>query len=209
LAAECRNYSGMTLGIMGGTFDPIHFGHLILAEQAREQLALDKVVFVTAADPPHKSGLQVADARHRHTMTCLAIKGNEWFEASTIEIERGGISYTVDTLRHLHQMLGPETDLHLLIGADEAQEFMTWREPYKILEMANIVVANRPGCEVEEALGCLPADVAACAKRLRMPGVDISSTDIRDRVTAGRSIRYLTPDCVVKYILNKGLYRGS
>lgn len=196
------------LGLMGGTFDPIHYGHLILAEQAREQLGLEKVLFVTAADPPHKTENDITAVEHRHKMAKLAVEDNDNFECSTIEIERGGTSYTIDTLKQLKLLYGEETDVYLLLGADEAATLMSWREPHGIQELATIVVANRPGQEVEDVLKLLPEDFARKIEPLKMPGVDISSTDLRERVRAGKSIKYLVPESVADYIKKKGLYGG-
>jgi nicotinate-nucleotide adenylyltransferase len=140
-------------------------------------------------------------------MACLAVKGNAYFECSTIEIERGGTSYTIDTLLQLKQLYG-NVDIHLLLGADEAAMLMSWRDPYGVQKLAKIVVANRPGQEVEEALICLPEDFAKNIQPLKMPGVDISSTDLRERVRSGKSIKYLVPESVENYIMNNGLYRG-
>ena len=197
------------IGLMGGTFDPIHYGHLILAEQAREKFSLDKVLFVTAANPPHKTNQIVTDAGHRYKMTCLAVKCNESFEASTIEIDREGPSYTIDTVKQIHRLYGDTTRVYLLVGADEARDFMTWRDPYGIQELATVVVANRPGMPVAQSLAVLPKDFAERVMPLEMPGVDISSTDLRERVSMNRSIRYLVPDSVGKYIWECGLYRGK
>ena len=193
------------IGIMGGTFDPIHCGHLILAEQARETLALDRVLFVTAADPPHKPGQVVTPARNRHEMACLAVEGNEHFECSTIEIERPGPSYTIDTVK---QIMGiyDGVRVYLLVGADEARDLMSWRDPHGIRNLATIVVANRPGYPVAESLEALPADFAESIIALEMPGVDISSTDIRARARSRRSIRYLVPEAVENYIAEHSLY---
>lgn len=193
---------------MGGTFDPVHYGHLILAEQAREQLSLNKVLFITAADPPHKNGIEITPVSHRHQMACLSVLNNADFECSTIEIERPGPSYTIDTLRQIKEIFGAETSIFLLLGADEAAILMSWREPRQIQEIATIVVANRPGQEIEDTLKTLPADFAEKIVPLRIPGVDISSTDIRGRARSGRSIRYLVPEAVEQYILREELYRG-
>ena len=194
------------IGIMGGTFDPIHIGHLILAQQAWETFGLGKVMFVTAADPPHKPERVVAPAGRRHEMVCLAVEGNEHFECSSIEIDRCGPSYTVDTLRRIAETHAADTRLYLLMGADEASDLMSWRDPYGILELATIAVANRPGCSVAEAIGCLPDDFGSRLIPLEMPGVDISSTDIRARVGSGRSMKYLVPEAVENYIARHGLY---
>ncbi|MCL4500070.1 MAG: nicotinate-nucleotide adenylyltransferase, partial [Chloroflexi bacterium] len=196
------------IGIMGGTFDPIHYGHLILAEQAWEQLGLENVVFITAADPPHKASEAVSEAGLRHEMVRLAVINNEHFECSTIEIDRPGPSYSIDTLRQIIGLYGEETCVYLLLGADEAAGFMTWRDPYAIQELATVVVANRPGLSVARALDALPADFAKNVTPLSMPGVDVSSTDIRERVRRGGSIKYLVPEAVESFIIEKGLYRG-
>ncbi len=194
---------------MGGTFDPIHHGHLILAEQAWQEFDLDKVLFVTAADPPHKPGRTAADVQHRHEMVGLAVESNGHFERSTIEIDRPGPSYTVDTIRHILAIYGSDTQVRLLVGADEARNLMAWRDPYEIQTLATIVIANRPGYEVRDTIGALPADFAKGLAVLDIPGVDISSTDVRERVRGGRSIRYLVPEAVEHYILRTGLYRGE
>ncbi|MCE5198847.1 MAG: nicotinate-nucleotide adenylyltransferase [Armatimonadota bacterium] len=197
------------IGIMGGTFDPIHYGHLILAEQAREQFKLDTVLFITAADPPHKTGQEVTPVLYRHQMACLAVKDNGRFECSTLEIERSGPSYTIDTLKQIKGLYNGQADVYLLVGADEAASFMSWRDPYGIQELATVVVANRPGQEVADVIKSLPEDFARCVAPLEMPGVDISSTDLRERVRSGRSIKYLVPELVENYILKTGLYRGK
>lgn len=193
---------------MGGTFDPIHCGHLILAEQAWEKFRLDKVLFVTAADPPHKADQEVTDVKHRHKMACLAVEGNGHFECSTIEIDRPGLSYTIDTINKIIGLYGGSTHVYLLLGADEAKMFMKWRDPYAIADLATIVVANRPCYPMSDVLKELPEDLARKIVPLEMPGVDISSTDLRERIKAGRSVRYLMPDSVDKYIMESGIYRS-
>ena len=197
----------MRLGLMGGTFDPIHVGHLILAEQAREQFGLEKVLFVTSAQPPHKLAEPVSDAAHRLEMTRLAVADSDLFECSTIEIERGGPSYTIDTVKQVLELYGPDTEVYVLVGADEGRDLMKWREPYEMQRLAKIVVANRPGLPVSDVIGILPEDFAGAITPLEMPGVDISSTDLRERVRSGRSVRYLVPRAVEEYIWSKGLYR--
>lgn len=199
----------MRIGLMGGTFDPIHAGHLILAEQARERFGLTRVLFVTAASPPHKLGEHVSDAAHRLEMTRLAVADNEFFECSTIEIDRPGPSYTIDTVRQIPELFGPGTEVYLLVGADEGRDLMSWREPYEIQKLASIVVANRPGLPVLAVVASLPEDFARGIVPLEMPGVDISSTDLRERVRSGRSVRYLVPRPVEEYIWANGLYRES
>lgn len=195
------------IGMMGGTFDPVHWGHLILAEQAREQFDLESVLFVTAADPPHKQGERVTEARHRLEMTRLAIAGDGHFELSTVEMDRPGPSYTIDTVKQILEAYGAGTSLFLLLGTDEGRDLMKWREPYEIQRLARIVVANRPGVPESEVLEALPEEFAKQIAPMRMPGVDISSTDLRERVRQGRSIRYLVPRQVEDYIRQEGLYR--
>jgi nicotinate-nucleotide adenylyltransferase len=198
---------GLRIGLMGGTFDPIHAGHLILAEQARERFGLTQVLFVTAASPPHKLGEPVTDAADRLEMTRLAVADNELFTCSTIEIDRPGPSYTIDTVKEIMELYGPGTQLYLLLGADEGRDLMSWREPYEIQKLASIVVANRPGMPVFAVIDSLPSDFAKGIVPLEMPGVDISSTDLRERVRSGRSVRYLVPRPVEEYIWAKGLFK--
>lgn len=191
-----------SLGIFGGTFDPIHLAHLILAERAREELALDAVLFMPALIPPHKgNGRRIAAPEHRVAMVERAIADNPGFLLSSHELDRGGVSYTVDTLLYLRRVC-PDAALTLLIGGDSARDFHTWREPERIAGLASIAVWARPEAE-------LPAEVIPGAgyRRIEAPLVGLSSTEIRDRVARGRSIRYMTTDGVVEYIENHGLYR--
>jgi nicotinate-nucleotide adenylyltransferase len=204
---------------MGGTFDPIHFGHLILAEQAREAFDLERVLFVTASVPPHKAGAVVSSAEDRFEMVRIAIEGESRFECSRIELDRPGPSYTIDTLRALRANYLADTHVYLLLGADEARDFPLWREPRGIQELATVVVANRPGIPHLQVPGDIPllpptlgegrGGVFERMAKLEMPGVDICSTDIRRRVAEGRSIRYLVPAGVEEYILEHRLYVGG
>jgi len=184
------------IGILGGSFDPIHHGHLILARAAREELGLDRVVFVPAHLSPHKTETKPASGDDRLAMVRLAIAGEDGFEASDIELKRPAPSYTVETLRQM-QAAHPDDELVLLIGADNVEKFETWREPDEIQRLAKIAVLDRANHDV-------PHDWPV-VRRL----VDISSTDIRARAGAGRSIRYLTPDSVCDYIAEHGLYRHA
>jgi nicotinate-nucleotide adenylyltransferase len=197
------------VGLMGGTFDPIHIGHLILAEQAREAFDLERVFFVTASVPPHKAGAVVSSAADRFEMVRIAVEGDSHFECSRMELDRPGPSYTIDTLRALRQNYPVDTRVYLLLGADEARDFASWRDPRGIQEVATVVVANRPGISTEQTLSGLPGDVAEQMVKLEMPGVDICSTDIRRRVAEGRSIRYLVPALVEEYIATHRLYVGG
>ncbi len=186
----------MRLGILGGSFDPVHHGHLILARAAREELGLDRVIFIPAALSPHKPGTTPAAAADRMAMLRLAIAGEPGFEASDIELRRPPPSYMVDTLRQFATAY-PGTELVLLIGADNVEKFDTWNEPDEIRRLARIAVLDR-------ANGESPREWPV-VRRV----IDISSTGIRDRVAAGRSIRYLTPGAVCGYIAEHGLYRNS
>lgn len=197
------------VGVFGGSFDPVHLGHLVVAEQCREQARLDRVLFVPAAQPPHKLTKSLTDPRHRVAMLELAIAGHEHFEVSTVELERSGPSYTVETLEALKQS-APDSSLFLIMGADMLMDFPTWRQPQRILELAEILACNRPGVQVNLDRGRPLSFVDRLRERLRLiqvPEIGISATDIRGRVRAGRSIRYLVPRAVECYIEEHGLYR--
>jgi nicotinate-nucleotide adenylyltransferase len=201
----------MKIGIFGGSFDPIHNGHLLLAECAREQLNLDQVWFVPAAVAPHKQDRQAVSAKQRIEMLELAIAGNEAFRVSTVEIDRGGVSYTVDTLLAIKEQM-PEAELFLLMGADSLRDLLTWREPARICELASPVVSGRPGSPHPDfsviAHLLSPARLLELnSLRLEMPLVEFSSTDLRQRAQTGQSLRYRLPRAVEQYILAQGLYR--
>lgn len=202
----------MRIGIFGGSFDPVHYGHLLLAESAREQAALDEVWFVPAAIPPHKQTRELTAAKHRVEMLNLAIGGHETFRVSTIEIDRGGVSYTVETLAAIHAEQ-PDAELFLLIGADSLADLPTWREPARICELALPIAVGRPGSpppSYDALAGLLSPERLALARQhtVEMPLIGLSSTDLRARVAAGRSIRYRTPRAVEKYIETQRLYRA-
>ncbi|MHB9130678.1 MAG: nicotinate-nucleotide adenylyltransferase [Armatimonadota bacterium] len=193
------------LGVLGGTFDPIHYGHLAIAEEARERYALDAVLFVPAGDPPHKPPSQ-ADAEQRFLMTALATADHPQFYVSRIEIDRTGPSYTVETMRQLHAAY-PHAALFLIIGADMALTFMSWREPQTILSLARVIAATRPGYSLERLQQMQRQPDAVNLDVMISPGLEISSTELRARASTGRSLRYLTPEPVVEYIVKTGLYR--
>jgi len=191
------------IGIFGGTFDPIHNAHLLMAECAYEDLGLDFVYFVPAAIPPHKrDGRTVATAAHRLAMVRLAIEGNSHFTVLTWELDRGHVSYTVDTLEFLAGR-HPDRNMFLLLGADSVRDFPSWHRPDRITELARIAVIGRPGVE-------LSADVmtGVSYRRVSSPLIDISSSDLRRRASEGKSLRYRTPEAVVDYIERNGLYRS-
>jgi nicotinate-nucleotide adenylyltransferase len=203
----------MRLGIYGGSFDPVHYGHLLLAECCREQCRLSEVWFLPAAVPPHKLGIELAPAKARVEMLELATAGNECFRVSSLEIERGGVSYTVESLRAITAQQ-PQAELFLLLGADSLRDLPTWREPAEILALAIPVVVRRAGSP-EPDFTPLKSLVAAgrleiiLASQVEMPLMELSSTDLRLRVGGGKSLRYRMPRAVEKYIETQGLYRSS
>ncbi|WP_417850423.1 nicotinate-nucleotide adenylyltransferase [Thalassoglobus sp.] len=194
----------MKLGIYGGTFDPVHLGHLILAETVREQLSLDEVWFVPAFQNPHKLGKATTPPKARMEMLRFAISGNPRFRLCDMEIKRKGHSYTFETLQAI-QELHPDAEKHLLIGADSLTDFPNWREPGTILSLAKLVAVNRGQSSVEVPEQLDPSQVCL----LEMPAIDISATQIRNRCEAGKSIRYLTPRSVELYISANQLYETS
>lgn len=196
-------------GILGGTFDPIHFGHLVLAEKAREAFQLEKVVVVPAAIPPHKIGEVTTEAEHRLRMVELAIEGSPWFEVSTVELEREGPSYSIDTIRELKELYS-DSETALIMGFDSLLELHSWKNYQSILEEAKIITAFRPGYPVISDDQHWPQFLKAYRHQilvLEAPLLDISSTWLRVELMYGRSIRYLVPDQVIEYINAKGLYR--
>jgi nicotinate-nucleotide adenylyltransferase len=182
------------LGVLGGTFDPPHIGHLIAAQEAWRLLELDQVIFVPAAEPPHKRGRPVTPAPLRLAMLRAALADDARFAISELELARGGASYTVDTLRQLHAA-HPEAELFLLLGADQVRELDTWREPAEVARLATIVAIERGG----DPGGWTGRSIA-------IPRIDISSTEIRRRVAAGEPVRYLVPEGVVGMV---GVYLGD
>lgn len=192
------------LGILGGTFDPVHLGHLILAEQARTQLGLEKVLFLPAAVPPHKMAQSITDAKLRKEMLDIAIGGNPFLEVSTIEIDRAGVSFTIDTLETLHG-LHPESELWLIVGADTIADVPNWRRPLDIVQAASFAIADRPGFTPHPPVSLGNVRVAA----VEMPLLEISSSLIRRNVSEGRSIRYLVPAGVEAFINAKKLYQSK
>ncbi|MFN3597788.1 MAG: nicotinate-nucleotide adenylyltransferase [Rubricoccaceae bacterium] len=193
----------MRLGVFGGSFNPPHVAHLAVAEAAAEAARLERVLWVPAATPPHKQRTAaLAPARHRLAMTRLAVAGNPRFAVSDLEVARAGISYTVDTLRAL-AAAHPEATLALLLGGDSLAAFLSWREPEAIAHLAELVVYARPGSAAEPPPG-LPAH--ARLVRVGAPALDVSSTALRARLAAGKTVRYLVPDAVRAYIAEHGLY---
>lgn len=206
----------MRLGIYGGSFDPVHLGHLLVAESCREQARLDRVLFVPAATPPHKQGRRLAAAADRKAMLALATGGQPAFEVVSAELDRGGVSWTVDTLEAL-AAAHPTDSLHLILGPDAIAGLPTWRAPGRILELATLLAVEREGLDdigavvtgqpLLELLGAAKARQIA-ADRVICPAVGIRSTQLRAAVAVGRSIRYRTPAAVERYIATHELYRS-
>lgn len=190
------------VGLFGGSFNPPHVGHLVVAEGARDAAALDRVLWMPAATPPHKRDDDLPAAEHRLAMTRLATEDHGAFAVSDLELRRAGVSYTVDTLQTL-QAEHPGAELLLLIGGDSLAQFHTWREPDEILRRVELLVYPRPGFD----LSAVDAAVRRRATVLDRPLLDLSSTAVRDLLRAGRSARYLVPDAVLAYAEEHGLYR--
>ena len=203
--------SRQRIGLYGGTFDPIHIGHLLIAEYAREQLQLDELRFIPAATAPHKLEHQAADEKQRLEMLRLATGGNPHFRVDDRELRRGGTSYTVDTLEELHLEM-PQAELVFLMGSDSLDELDTWRAPQRICQLAFVAVVARGGRaapDVAKLRRYLPAEEQAQVDRhlLAMPQIEISSSEIRARVANARSIRYQLHPAVEAFIQAQGLYR--
>ena len=199
------------VGILGGTFDPIHVGHLMTAEAVRDEYNLDKVIFIPAAVPPHKRQQEVTMAKHRYVMTVLATCSNPNFEVSDIELKRPGPSYSIDTVHAFLEEYGEDTDFFFIIGADVIPDMGTWNRIEKLLEICEFVAAQRPGCkpDSEELRARFGELVAKHIHTLETPEFEVSSTDIRERLRKGHSIRYIVPPEVEEYIYQKGLYRDE
>ncbi|MFH1313047.1 MAG: nicotinate-nucleotide adenylyltransferase [Candidatus Eisenbacteria bacterium] len=193
------------LGMFGGTFDPIHYGHLICAEQLREALNLDLVMFIPSSSPPHKPDYSATSASHRLEMVRLAIEGCDHFVASDIEVLKGGVSYTVDTVREVRASYGNDVNLWLLLGMDAYLDLPTWKEPDVIAAECSFAVACRPGY-----VNTIDPGQAVAGKRfVDITLVEISSTGIRERLSDGRSIRFLVPESVERYIKHHKPYPSA
>jgi nicotinate-nucleotide adenylyltransferase len=193
------------IGIMGGTFDPIHHGHLVAAEEARWQFRLDQVLFIPTGQPWQKP-VGVSPAEDRYLMTVIATASNPAFAASRLEVDTPGPSYTVDTLRRLRAELPEGTHLLFIGGADLLQQLLTWKEPEQVLELAELIAATRPDFDVDDVVNKVPG-AAGRVHRMEIPALAISSSDIRARVARGAPIEYLVPEGVARYIEKRALYR--
>ncbi len=198
----------MRIGVLGGTFDPIHLGHLAIAEQARDRLELEEVCFVPAGAPWMKAGQALSSAQDRLCMVRKAVEDNPFFRVSTVELDRAGPSYTVETLRELQDDYGPDARLFFILGTDAFARFGEWKDPEGILSLATLVVVDRPGEtasteEVKDRMG-----ISGRVEHVRSIRLEISARDIRRRVAEGASIRYLVPEPVERHIYARGLYTG-
>jgi nicotinate-nucleotide adenylyltransferase len=197
---------GTRLGVMGGTFDPIHYGHLVTAEEALVQFGLDSVLFVPTGRPWMKEHEVVSPAEDRYLMTVIATASNPLFSVSRMEVDRDGPTYTVDTLRGLKAERGDETDLFFVTGADAIVEILQWKEPGELFDLAHFIAATRPGYDLKGLEAYAPGDRSEISV-MNIPALAISSTDIRRRVAEGHPIRYLVPEGVKSYIEKERLYR--
>jgi nicotinate-nucleotide adenylyltransferase len=190
------------VGIMGGTFDPIHHGHLVAASEVTTRFALDEVVFVPTGQPWQKGDVPVSPAEDRYLMTVIATASNPRFQVSRVDIDRAGPTYTVDTLRDLRKVYGPEAELFFITGADALEKILSWKDAALMFELAHFIGVTRPGFTLSDAH--LPADTVTL---VQVPAMAISSTDCRARVAAGKPVWYLVPDGVVQYIAKRRLYQ--
>ncbi|GIV08249.1 MAG: putative nicotinate-nucleotide adenylyltransferase [Fimbriimonadales bacterium] len=193
------------IGVLGGTFDPVHYGHLRLAEEAREAMMLERVILIPASVSPFKTVAHHASPAHRLQMLRLAVQDNPYFEVSDIEVRRGGVSYTVDTIATLRQH-DSDAAWYLIMGADALGDFPNWHQPEKIAQACTLLVGMRPDYDLQATLKTLPESIRACVQPIPTAPLNISATELRQRIRAGRSIRYLTPTHVIEYIHQHRLY---
>ena len=204
-----KNYDRIRFAVMGGTFDPIHYGHLVTAEAVRDEYKLDKVLFMPSGTPPHKMNRTTSDSDHRYLMTAFATITNPYFEVSRAEIDRTGITYTVDTIEELRKDYGENAEIYFITGADAILEIFTWRNVERLFKMCFFVAATRPGIhgkDMEEKLNEIEAIYRKKIFSIEVPSLAISSTDIRNRIKNSKTVRYLLPESVENYIRKKGLY---
>jgi nicotinate-nucleotide adenylyltransferase len=193
------------VGVMGGTFDPIHHGHLVAASEVADMFHLDEVIFVPTGQPWQKSAKVVSSAEDRYLMTVIATASNPRFSVSRVDIDRKGPTYTVDTLRDLHTRVGDKADLFFITGADVLARILSWKDADQLFRLAHFIGVTRPGFQLSDAH--LPAESAGSVSLVQVPAMAISSTDCRNRVASGQPIWYLVPDGVVQYITKHHLYR--
>ena len=196
------------IGVLGGTFDPVHYGHLLIAEKARDKIKLDEILFIPAGEPVFKRGAGTSEAQHRLEMLLLATADNPYFNVSTMEIERPGPSYTVDTLLELEAGYGDKIEVYLLVGYDAIIELPSWKKPEMLVRLCYLVAVRRPGFE-KFNIKLLEEEIPGVSDKIILldePLIDISSTDIRKMVEQGLDIKGLVPDTVTEYVSENGLY---
>ena len=198
------------IGILGGTFDPVHLGHLIIAEEVRSNVGLDKILFVPAGVPWMRENEGVSAGKHRLNMVDLAVKSNPHFESSSIEIDRQGVTYTADTLETLREDLDHEVELSFIMGMDVLEKFHLWKSPETVVDLCSLVIVNRPGnqaVDVNEVVKKYP-EAGAKLRIINVPRMEISSSEIRERVRQEKSLKYLVSEEVIEYIDQNNLYKG-
>lgn len=198
------------IGIMGGTFDPIHYGHLVLAECIKSDFKLDKIIFIPAGIPPHKMNLKISGNKHRYAMTALAVASNPNFEISDIEVNSEEVSYTINTLQKLKDAMGAEAELFFITGADAVFDMEHWKDIGLLLASFQIIVGTRPGHKnamLDQKIAMLNEKYNSDIKKAEIPGIAVSSTDIRNRAAEGKTIKYLVPEPVERYIMENRLYK--
>jgi nicotinate-nucleotide adenylyltransferase len=204
------NQQKRRIGIMGGTFDPIHYGHLYIAECARYEFNLESVLFIPAGEPVHKKRKDIIDAVHRLEMTRLAVHSNPFFSVSDIEVKRSGPTYTVDTLEYLHKENGEAAEFFFITGADAIIEILTWKDVARVFELCHFIAVTRPGYSLEkmnEVLNCLDPCFQRKIHIHETSGIMVSSTEIRQSAAKGEPVRYLLPSEVEEYIVTHALYK--
>lgn len=197
------------IGIMGGTFDPIHVGHLVIAETVRESLGLGEILFIPTSNPPHKDNSKITDAAHRFEMVKLAVEDNPYFHASDVEISREGTTYSVDTLALLAQEYRNDRDYIYIIGADTVWDLVNWYKFEEVFSLCGFAAVQRPGYDLnrlKKRINILERKYSADIMYVEAPSIDISSTEIRQRIEAQKSVKYMVPDKVIKYIYENKIY---
>jgi nicotinate-nucleotide adenylyltransferase len=192
------------IGILGGTFNPVHYGHLVVAAEVIQKFALSKVIFVPSYLPPHKDNSDIAPSQDRFRMCLLATQSHPSFSVSSLELERGGKSYSIETVKEFLHIYGKDTELYFIGGADAILEISTWKDMEELLRLCEFIVASRPGFETDE----IDKRVLTRTHFIEVPALDISSTEIRHRAKEGKNIKYLLPEKVEEYICEHKLYLG-
>lgn len=190
---------------MGGTFDPIHYGHLVAAEEALVQFNLDRVLFMPTGNPVRKIGRQVSPAEHRYLMTVIATASNPDFEVSRLEVDRPDVTYTVDTMTKLRNVHGADAELFFITGADAVLEILTWKDSARLADLCTLIAATRPGYDMAPFFELAP-ESGLIVQTMEVPALAISSTDIRSRMARRRPVRYLLPEAVAAYVAKNRLY---